>query len=39
MNNTAVIFVLLIAIGLILLVTTQRGTDMMDVLLGRKRAS
>lgn len=38
MNNTAVIFLLLIALGLILAITTPRGRDVVDVAIGRARA-
>lgn len=38
MNGSAVIFLLLIGLGMVLLITTQRGRDVLDVALGRKLA-
>lgn len=38
-NGSAVLFMLLLGIGLVLLVTSARGRDMIDVALGRKRAT
>lgn len=38
MNGSAVIFLLLIGLAMIMLITTQRGRDVLDVALGRKMA-
>lgn len=38
MNGSGKILLLLGAIGLVLMVTSQKGRDALDILLGRKRA-